>query len=811
MSDSKDSIVTYTEVPPSLDYVPDLEEREQAPLSPEFVPEPVYPEFMPPEDEVFPAEEQPLPAAVSPTTDSPGYIVESDLEEDEEDHEENPTNYPANRGDDDDDDDESSDDDEDDDDDVEEDEDEVEEEEHPAPADSVLPPIHRVTARMSIRDQPPTPFWYEAKIARLLAIPSPLPSPLSLLSSPLPQIPSPPLPVSSPVHVSPPPLPASPTYPLGYRASMIRLRAKTPSTSHPLPSSTPPSGTPPLLPIPLPTSSPPLLLPSTDCRAGVSEVTLPPRKRMCIALGLRYEVGESSSAPTARPIRGFRVDYGFVATLDDEIRRDPERDVGYKITDNWDEMLMGMPGAPATDETELGQTLTNFVTTVRQDTDEIYGRLDDAQDDRSLMSVQSMDASDTARSEVRALRTTILAQQTKIEGLRAVTELLSQQGPASGPTQPEIPKEAGQTKKMAPKKATRSTLATTTTTTFVTNAQLKALIDQGVADALAARDADRSMNGDDSHNSRTGVRRQAPPARECTYPDFMKCKPLYFKGTERFDAIEFATELIDKKIRTFAERQSENKRKQDDNQQQQQNKRQNTCRAYAARSDEKKPYGGSKPLCSKCNYHHDGQCAPKCHKCNRVGHLARDCRSTTNGNAANNQRVTKAGQKPTCYECRAQGYFKRDYPKLKNKNRGNQSGNSNALAKVYAVGHARTNPDSNVVTGTFLLNNRFVSVLFDIGANRSFVSTTFRSQIDITPSTLDHYYDVELANGRIIGLNAIIRGCTLNLLNHPFNIDLMPVELGSLDVIIGMIGWQSTKLSLFMPRKSFAFLGEMKP
>ncbi|GJW17250.1 putative reverse transcriptase domain-containing protein [Tanacetum coccineum] len=85
---------------------------------------------------------------------------------------------------------------------------------------------------------------------------------------------------------------------------------------------------------------------------------------------------------------------------------------------------------------------------------------------------------------------------------------------------------------------------------------------------------------------------------------------------------------MDKKIRTFAKQQSKNKRKQDDNQQQQQNKRQNTSRAYAAGSGEKKPYRGSKPLCSKCNYHHDGQCAPKCHKCNRVGHLARNCRGT---------------------------------------------------------------------------------------------------------------------------------------------------------------------------------------
>ncbi|GKA75564.1 putative reverse transcriptase domain-containing protein [Tanacetum coccineum] len=225
-------------------------------------------------------------------------------------------------------------------------------------------------------------------------------------------------------------------------------------------------------------------------------------------------------------------------------------------------------------------------------------------------------------------------------------------------------------------------------------------------------------------------------------PDMIHGSVMVSKPKTMQDAIEFATELMEKKIRTFAERQSENKRKQDDNQQQQHNKRQNTGRAYAIGSGEKKPYRESKPLCSKCNYHHDGQCAPKCHKCNRVGHLAYDCRTTVNSNTPNNQRGTGA-------------------------------------AKVYAVGRVGTNLDSNVITGTFLLNNRYASVLFDNGADRSFV-------IDITPSTLDHYYDVELADGRIFGLNAIIQGCTLNFLNHPFNIDLMPVELGSLDVIIDM-------------------------
>ncbi|GJW11227.1 reverse transcriptase domain-containing protein [Tanacetum coccineum] len=122
---------------------------------------------------------------------------------------------------------------------------------------------------------------------------------------------------------------------------------------------------------------------------------------------------------------------------------------------------------------------------------------------------------------------------------------------------------------------------------------------------------------------------------------------------------------------------------------------------------------------------------------------------------------------------------------MKNNNRGNQGGNGNAPAKVYTVGRVGTNLDSNVVMGTFLPNNRYASILFDTGAERSFVSTAFSSQIDITPTTLDHYYYVELADKKIIRLNAIIRGCTLNFLNHPFNIDLMPIELGSFDVIIG--------------------------
>ncbi|GJS38963.1 putative reverse transcriptase domain-containing protein [Tanacetum coccineum] len=233
-------------------------------------------------------------------------------------------------------------------------------------------------------------------------------------------------------------------------------------------------------------------------------------------------------------------------------------------------------------------------------------------------------------------------------------------------------------------------------------------------------------------------------------PDMIQGSVMASKPKKMQDAIEFATELMDQKIRTLVERQAENKRKFEDtsrnNQNQQQPfKRHNVARAYTAGPGEKKPYGGSKPLCPKCNYHHEGQCAP-----------------------------------------RVQGHYKKDCPKLRNKNHRNQAGNGNVVARAFAVGTAGTNPNSNVVTGTFLLNNHYASILFDTGADRSFVSTAFSSLIDIVPTTLDHGYDVELADGKIIEVNTLIRGCTLNFLNHPFNIDLMPVELGSFDVIIGM-------------------------
>nr|GEW76305.1 hypothetical protein [Tanacetum cinerariifolium] len=168
--------------------------------------------------------------------------------------------------------------------------------------------------------------------------------------------------------------------------------------------------------------------------------------------------------------------------------------------------------------------------------------------------------------------------------------------------------------------------------------------------------------------------------------------------------------------------------------------------------------------------------------------------NTTNNNNYNNQRATMAYQGvPTCFECGAQGHFKNNCPRFGNKNQGNrnqgnqnQAGNGNTVARAYGVGATGGNPYANVVTGTFLLNNHCALILFDTGADKSFVSTAFSSLININPSTLDYSYDVELADGQIIEVNTVIRGCTLNFLNHPFNIDLMPIKLGSFDVIIGM-------------------------
>ncbi|GKC67595.1 putative reverse transcriptase domain-containing protein [Tanacetum coccineum] len=213
-------------------------------------------------------------------------------------------------------------------------------------------------------------------------------------------------------------------------------------------------------------------------------------------------------------------------------------------------------------------------------------------------------------------------------------------------------------------------------------------------------------------------------------------------------------------------------------------KRQEVSRAYTAGSGVKKAFPGTFTYRNKYKLHPTRLCIVKCDNYTRVSHMTRDCRTLV---PTTTQRAPVANQKAviTYYECGKQGHYLSECLRLKNKNRGNQVRNGEAQGRAYALRGGEVN-HPNVIMGMFLLNNRYASILFDTGADSSFVSTTFSSLIDIVPTALDTKYTIELADGKLIGTDTIIWSFTLNILNHPVNIDLMPVELGSYDVIIGM-------------------------
>ncbi|GJT54636.1 putative reverse transcriptase domain-containing protein [Tanacetum coccineum] len=438
-----------------------------------------------------------------------------------------------------------------------------------------------------------------------------------------------------------------------------------------------------------------LLLPSTTHRDDLPEADMPLQKRARFtAPTSRFEVRESSLVATARQAGhtlAHTVDYGFIDTLDASIRASESR-------------AMTAVGV-------VNERVTDLASTQRHETHKLQVCCEDAQDDRALLGAQvsilrrerryfrSMASSyERERKRIKdedRLTTHIQHEHDRFKDLVRVADA----GPHDGPED-----------KMPPKKRTTTT---TTTATPMTDAQLKALITQGVADALAERDANRSKNGDDSHDSGSDERRRMHVARECTYSDFLKCQSLNFKGTEgvvgltqcikkmmndkycprgeikkleielwnlkvkgtnvesysqRFQELALMCSIIfpeesdevEKYIRTLAEWQAKYKRKFEGTSRNNQNqhqpfKRHNVAWAYTAGPREKKPYRGSKPLCPKCNYHNDGQCAPN--------------------------------------------HFKNNCPKLRNKNQGNQAGNGNAVARAYGVGTAGTNPNSDVVTG----------------------------------------------------------------------------------------------------------------
>ncbi|GKE75315.1 hypothetical protein Tco_1537356, partial [Tanacetum coccineum] len=395
--------------PASPDYVPGPEEPEQAPPSPDYVPGPEYLWYLAPANDEIVAEDQPYADDASPIALSPGYVADSNPKEDpEEDSKDGPGDYPPDGGDDDDDDDSS-------DDDEEEGASEEEEEEHLAPADSFVapvvdpvpsskdteqfetdesaetpppPPANHTTplgARISVRPQAPMPFPSEAKVERLLALPTPPPSPLISLSPPSAR--------GTPNHVR---------APRDFRAAIGRLRASTSSTHHPLHPSPPlqplpsslylPPPVPTLLPLPSP-PLPPLPLPASlfipplvDHKEDIPEAKLPPPKWLCLTtLTSRFEVGESSNA-AARPTGGHRANYGFIDTLDAKTRRQRAEEVVYGIRDVWVDPAEAVEKVAPTILKGVNARVTELAEVQEDDTQDLYALVEDAHDRQTCLS-----------------------------------------------------------------------------------------------------------------------------------------------------------------------------------------------------------------------------------------------------------------------------------------------------------------------------------------------------------------------------------------------------------------------------------------
>nr|GEW34880.1 hypothetical protein [Tanacetum cinerariifolium] len=637
--------------------------------------------------------------------------------------EKDPADYPTDGGDDNDEEESSKDDDDDDEDEKASEEDEDEEEDHLAPTDSIaLPTIDPVSSTEEIK-----PFKTDMS--------APTPSP--------PRSPKTKVPFSQ-IH-------------LRRARKTVRLQSPMVESNEaliaefafaPTPPSPPPS--------PLSSISSPLpRIPFPPLHTSPTYIDAPLGYRAAM---IQFETGESSTATAARQTRhtlARRVDYGFINTMD------------------------------AWSHEDRNTALEALIRAYEARTTALEARTGSLQRDVSVLQRQRIDEGDRLTSHIQH-------EHDRFRELVRTRDAGHKDGPA----------DAGSSS-------------------------------QGVADALAEHEANRnSRNEDESYDSGSGGRRHVPITRECTYSDFLKCRPFNFKGTEgvagltqwfekiesvfhisnctvacqiKFapctllgsaltmfpeesdevekyvgglsdmiqgsvmasklkimqDAIEFATELMDQKSPY---------------------KKQNVARAYTVGPGEKKEYRGSLPLCTKCNHHHNRQCTPRCKNCKKVGHLARDCRGSAA--AANKQRAPEEIQRVvTCFECEVKGHYKKDFPKLKNNNHGNQVGTmeqQQGLLQWEMQGKTQT---------LMLLCVRSSKTTAMILSYLILVPIGVLCLLHLVPqliSSQDHDYGVKLADEKIIGVNTIIRGCTLNFLNHPFNIDLIPVVLGSFDVIIGM-------------------------
>nr|GEV87233.1 hypothetical protein [Tanacetum cinerariifolium]GEV87234.1 hypothetical protein [Tanacetum cinerariifolium] len=238
----------------------------------------------------------------------------------------------------------------------------------------------------------------------------------------------------------------------------------------------------------------------------------------------------------------------------------------------------------------------------------------------------------------------------------------------------------------------------------------------------------------------------------CGLSDNIKGEVTSSSPTTLNSAVRMAHTLMEQKRLAKAERDVEGKKRKWEN--------------FQSRT-------GTAPKCNRCGLCHFDNYLPKCTNCGKMGHKARDCRFKTVATGANGQLVVHY------YD-----YGERGHKSNKCLKKNNHQGR-NVIGRAYAMREVEQNPDLNVVTGKFLLNNCYARVLFDSRSN-SFVNTSFSHLIDIEPVRQNTSYEVELADGRIVSPNTVLKGCILNLVDHLFEINLMSIELGTFDEIIRM-------------------------